>query len=198
MSLKRVHTLYPYSVFRAQIVYKNIAPPDEKWAEGVLCRDSQGNFSIINSKAGGGYAMCPIYLDTLGLASGFRDGDEADIFEGDIISICRFSGDKAAPQAYFTEEGEPIEREVFADIPESCEKLSSFEGVVFMSGGVFFVQFFDDKTGNLNALPLYMFFGFDMLPADGAAVKVIGNMYDDEELFSKTLNLTELSQVYSK
>ena len=82
-----------------------------------------------------------------------------------------------------------ISGQVYADVPEGSEELSQLDGVVFMNGGMFFVQFYDEASKCLNALPLYMFFGFDMLPAVGAAVKVIGNMYDDEELYSETLNL---------
>lgn len=200
MSLKRYHTLYPYSIFRAQIVFKNVAPPDDKWAEGVLCRDSEGTFSIIDRKAGEGvYAMEPVFIDTLGLASGFLDGNKRDIFEGDIIRICRFSGgilpdNKPSEIVSENREDELPERTVFADIPEGAEQLSCLEGIVFMNGGVFFVQFFDETSKTLNAMPLYMFFGFDMLPAEGTAVKVIGNMYDDEELFAKTLRLSEGGQ----
>lgn len=197
MSLKRYHTLYPCSIFRAQIVFKNVAPPDDKWAEGVLCRDHEGNFSIINRKAGDGeYALDPVFIDTLGLASGFKDGGKRDIFEGDIIRICRFFGgnisdNKPAENVSEQQEDEMPERRVFADIPEGAEQLSCLEGVVFMNGGVFFIQFYDEASKALNALPLYMFFGFDMLPAEGAAVKVIGNMYDDEELFARTLRLSD-------
>lgn len=196
MSLKRYHTLYPYSIFRAQIIFKNVAPPEDKWAEGVLCRDSEGAFSIIDRKAGQGvYAMEPVFIDTLGMSSGFMDGNKRDIFEGDIIRICRFSDgipetDKAVENVS-EEQNELPERTVYADIPEGGEELSRIEGVVFMNGGVFYIQFFDETAKALSAMPLYMFFGFDMLPADGAAVKVIGNMYDDEELFSQTLRLSD-------
>lgn len=199
MPLKRYHTLYPYSIFRAQIVFKNVAPPEDKWAEGVLCRDADGTFSIVDRKAGDGvYAMEPVQIDTLGLASGFMDGNKRDIFEGDIIRICRFSdgGENKKPVGVVSEEtGDELpERNVYADIPEGAEELSQIEGVVFMNGGVFCVQFYDDASKTLNAMPLYMFFGFDMLPGEGAAVKVIGNMYDDEELFANTLRLTDNSQ----
>ncbi|MGN0638535.1 MAG: hypothetical protein ACI4J0_09195 [Huintestinicola sp.] len=200
MSLKRYHTLYPYSIFRAQIVFKNVAPPDDKWAEGVLCRDPEGAFSIINRKAGEGvYALDPVFIDTLGMASGFMDGSKRDIFEGDIIRICRFSGGltenvKPAEIVSDEQEDELPERTVYADIPEEAEELSRIEGVVFMNGGTFCVQFYDEASKTLNAMPLYMFFGFDMLPAEGAAVKVIGNMYDDEELFAKTLRLSDNAQ----
>lgn len=199
LSLKRYQTLYPCSIFRAQIVFKNVAPPEDKWAEGVLCRDADGAFSIIDRKAGEGvYAMEPVHIDTLGLASGFMDGNKRDIFEGDIIRICRFSGgvptaDKPSEIVSDTEDELP-ERTVYADIPEGGEELSRIEGVVFMNGGIFCVQFYDDASKTLNAMPLYMFFGFDMLPAEGAAVKVIGNMYDDEELFAKTLRLSDNAQ----
>lgn len=199
MSLKRYHTLYPDSIFRARIIFKNVAPPEDKWAEGVLCRDFEGNFSIVDRKAGECvYAMEPVFIDTLGLASGFMDGNKRDIFEGDIIRICRFSGgapdtDKPA-EIVFDPEDELPERKAYADIPEGGEELSRIEGVVFMSGGVFCVQFYDEASKTLNAMPLYMFFGFDMLPAEGTAVKVIGNMYDDEELFAKTLRLSDNEQ----
>ena len=192
MLLKRYHTIYPQNIFRAQIIFKNVAPSEDKWAEGVLCRDIEGKFSIVNRKVGHGeYALDSVYIDTLGLASGFRDGNEKDIFEGDIIRICRFSGAVAetelpAPDGDDDEELPP--RKVYADVPEGSEELSQLDGVVFMNGGMFFVQFYDEVSKCLNALPLYMFFGFDMLPAVGAAVKVIGNMYDDGELYSKTLN----------
>ncbi len=192
MLLKRYHTIYPQNIFRAQIIFKNVAPSEDKWAEGVLCRDIEGKFSIVNRKVGHGeYALDSVYIDTLGLASGFRDGNEKDIFEGDIIRICRFSGAAAetelpAPDGDDDEELPP--RKVYADVPEGSEELSQLDGVVFMNGGMFFVQFYDEVSKCLNALPLYMFFGFDMLPAVGAAVKVIGNMYDDGELYSKTLN----------
>ena len=196
MSVKRYHTLYPCSIFRARIVFKNIVPPDDKWAEGVLCRDSDGNFSIVNRKAGEGvYALSPVFVDTLGMASGFLDGGKRDIFEGDIIRICRFSGSMTdcfmPPENDSREEEEMPERRVYADVPEGAEMISCFEGVVFMNGGLFYIQFYDDNSGALNAMPLYMFFGYDMLPAPGTAVKVIGNMYDDEELFAKTLRLSD-------
>ena len=86
MMLKRYHTIYPQNIFRAQIIFKNVAPSEDKWAEGVLCRDIEGRFSIVNRKVGHGeYALDSVYIDTLGLASGFKDGNEKDIFEGDII-----------------------------------------------------------------------------------------------------------------
>ncbi|MBQ5333770.1 MAG: hypothetical protein J6K92_11040 [Oscillospiraceae bacterium] len=195
MSLKRFQPLYPYFIFRAQIVFKNVAPPDDHWAVGVLCRDFQGNFSIINKKAGdGAYEMCAISIDTLGLASGFKDGNRSDVFEGDIVRIRRFSQNNG-PELFGKDDNE--RRIIYADVPEGCEMLSSLDGVVFMSGGIFYVQFFDEETGALNALPLYMFFGFDMLPVDGAAVRVIGNIYEDEELYAKTLHLSETGQCCS-
>lgn len=192
MSLKRYHTIYPENIFRAQIIFKNVAPSDEKWAEGVLCRDIEGRFSIVNGKnSHGKYELDPVYIDTLGLASGFLDGNEENIFEGDIIRIRRFSGnaDEISISAGNEDAGELPFRRFFADVPDGAEVLSQLDGVVFMSGGVFFVQFYDDTQGYLNAVPLYMFFGFDMLPAAGTAIKVIGNMYDDDELYSETLNL---------
>lgn len=193
MLLKRYHMIYPQNIFRAQIIFKNVAPSEDKWAEGVLCRDIKGKFSIVNRKVGHGeYALDSVYIDTLGLASGFRDGNEKDIFEGDIIRICRFSG-TAAETEFPVPDGDDDEelppRKVYADVPEGSEELSQLDGVVFMNGGMFFVQFYDEVSKCLNALPLYMFFGFDMLPAVGTAVKVIGNMYDDGELYSETLNL---------
>ncbi|MCI7767156.1 MAG: hypothetical protein MSJ26_04135 [Oscillospiraceae bacterium] len=194
MSLKRFQPLYPYFIFRAQIVFKNVAPPDKPWAVGVLCRDFQGNYSIINKKSDDAYEMCPVCLDTLGLSSGFKDGLRSDIFEGDIVRICRFSAEKIAELPVF--DGNE-RRNIFADVPEGCEMLSSFDGVVFMSGGVFYVQFFDEASSALNAVPLYMFFGYDMLPEDGAAVRVIGNIYEDEELYAKTLHLSETGQCSS-
>lgn len=199
MSLKRYHTLYPYSIFRAQIIFKNVAPSEDKWAEGVLCRDADGAFSIVDRKAGEGiYAMEPVEIDTLGMASGFMDGNKRDIFEGDLVRICRFSdgeeNDELSKIIFGEQEDELPERKVYADIPEGAKELSCLEGVVFMNGGVFCVQFYDDDSKTLNAMPLYMFFGFDMLPAEGAAVKVIGNMYDDEELFAKTLRLSDNAQ----
>lgn len=194
MSLKRFQPLYPYFIFRAKIVFKNVAPPDKLWAVGVLCRDFQSNFSIINKKSDDAYEMCPIFLDTLGLASGFKDGNRSDIFEGDIVRICRFSKDNM-PELFVNDDNE--RRIVFADVPEGCEKLSAFDGVVFMNSGIFYVQFFDEAAGALSAVPLYMFFGFDMLPEDGAAVRVIGNIYEDEELYAKTLHLSETGQCCS-
>lgn len=191
MSLKRYQTLYPYCIFRAKIIYKNVAVPDDAWAEGVLCHDFQGNFSIVNRKAGDGtYSLCSIYLDTLGLACGFLDGNRSDIFEGDIIRIARFSGDVKGETVTDSEEDNDS-RLYYADVPEGCEKLSSFDGVVFMNGGIFYVQHFDEESGMLTADPLYMFFGFDMLPADGTAVRVLGNIYEDEELYAKTLKLSD-------
>lgn len=185
--------MYPDSIFRAQIIFKNVAPPEDKWAEGVLCRDADGAFSIVDRKAGEGvYALEPVQIDTLGMASGFSDGNKRDIFEGDIIRICRFSGAEeidTAENVSSEQEDIPM-RKVYADIPEGEEELSRIEGVVFMNGGAFFVQFYDATAKTLNAVPLYMFFGFDMLPAAGTAVKVIGNMYDDEELFANTLRLS--------
>ena len=52
MMLKRYHTIYPQNIFRAQIIFKNVAPSEDKWAEGVLCRDIDGRFSIVNKKVG--------------------------------------------------------------------------------------------------------------------------------------------------
>lgn len=200
MALKRYHTLYPDSIFRAQIIFKNVAPPEDKWAEGVLCRDPEGKIAIINRKAGEGkYGMVPVFIDTLGLASGFNDGNKRDIFEGDIIRICRFSGGimEEEPSEKIPEEQEDAlpPRRVFADTPTGAQVFSSLEGVVFMNGGAFYIQFFDETAGTLNAMPLYMFFGFDMLPAEGTAIKVIGNMYDDEELYSSALRSKENGQI---
>lgn len=211
MSVERFRIIYPDFVFRAAVNYKNVAPAEDKWAEGVLCIDDKGKFYILNRKTGNGsYGCTNIFLDTLGLASGFLSGDRKDIFEGDIIRISGFV--QPCPEPFCDENGEIIvppvfrydafygaddgeeqyEREVFSEPPLGCEETFSFEGVVFMSGGIFYVQFFDAASCSLNAVPLYMYFGPDMLPAYGVSVKTEGNLYDDEELYSRVLGLSDI------
>lgn len=196
MSVKRYQTLYPDSIFRAQIIFKNVAPSDDKWAEGVLCRDPGGTHFIVGGN-GESYLMQPVYLDTLGMASGFRDGRSIRIFEGDIISVSRFSGicaDESIEEMYamYAEagEGEFKKRTVFADVPDGADEEFNIKGVVFMNGGMFYVQYFSESDNCLTAAPLYPYFGYDMLPAGGMAVKVIGNIYDDEELYSQVLRIS--------
>lgn len=214
MSLIRYQIMYPDCLFRARIIFKNVALPDDRWAEGALCINSTGSYSIINRKCGNGaYSMNDIFIDTLGMASGFNDGLEKDIFEGDIIRIKRFAplpgtlpeekseeeqteednlfepeGD--IPEEENKEDGDEYVRRFYADVPEGYEAVSNLEGVVFMSEGVFYIQYFDFSCGTLSCVPLYMFFGYDMLPGENTAVKVIGNMYDDEELYSKVLGMS--------
>ncbi len=195
MSVKRYKTLYPDSIFRAQIIFKNIAPSDEKWAEGVLCRDADGTHFIVGGNSDA-YLMHPVYIDTLGMASGFKDGRSVRIFEGDIVSVSRFSGicaDESIEEMHemYAAGGEEFKkRTVFADVPDGADEEFNIRGVVFMNGGMFYVQYFSESDNCLTAAPLYPYFGFDMLPAGGMAVKVIGNMYDDEELYSQVLRIS--------
>lgn len=209
MSSERYRIIYPGCVFRAAVNYKNVAPPEDKWAEGALCLSDKGRYYILDRKAGsGGYGCADIFLDTLGLASGFLDGNKKDIFEGDILKITGFippcpepapdrSGEITVPPVFRYEnfyggdgEEKNEEREVFAEPPTDCETVYSFEGVVFMSGGVFWLQYFDRESCSLNAVPLYLYFGSDMLPAYGTAVQTEGNLYDDEELYSRVLGFS--------
>lgn len=195
-------------MFRAQIFTKNVAPPEDIWAEGGLFRDDKGKILILDRKAGDGvYAFSEIDLDTLGACSGYKDGCEKDIFEGDIIRISHFRRelpptetpekqeeapreDEFIPDDYGENESLKIKREIFSEVPEGAEEIFTFCGVVFLSGNVFCVQFFDENMGMLSSAPLYMYFGFDGLPAEGAAVKVIGNLYEDEQLYSEVLHLS--------
>ena len=195
MSVKRYQTLYPDNIFRAQIIFKNIAPSDEKWAEGVLCRDPDGTHFIVGGKSDA-YAMHPVYLDSLGMASGFKDGRGSRIFEGDIVSVSRFLGicaDESIQEMYemYSAGGEEFQkRTVFADVPDGADEDFNIKGVVFMSGGMFYIQYFSESDNCLTAAPLHTYFGFDMLPAGGMAVKVIGNISAHEELYSQVLRLS--------
>lgn len=210
MSAERYRIIYPGCVFRAAVNYKNLVPPEDKWAEGALCLNDKGRYYILDRKAGsGGYGCADIFLDTLGLASGFLDGNRNDIFEGDILKITGFvpqcpepvpdeNGEITVPPVFRyecfygedEEEEEKQEREVFSEPPADCEETFSFEGVVFMSGGVFYLQYFDRESCSLNAVPLYLYFGPDMLPAYATAVQTEGNIYDDEELYSRVLGFS--------
>ncbi len=214
MSMPRYQIIYPDCLFRGIINSKNVAPPDDKWAEGSMCRNDKGALFIINRKAGDGvYGFAEIYLDTLGLCSGFADGEHKDIFEGDIVKVSQFERTVPMPQEPADEEaGEELsdtsegfteidfgsaeeeeeipKREIFADVPIDADVKFSVEGVVYMSGGVFYIQFFDAQSGMLSAMPLAMFFGYDGLPAQNTAVRITGNMYDDEGLYSTVLNLS--------
>ena len=207
VSLSRFQPVCSEYMFRAQLFIKNVAPPEDIWAEGGLFRDDMGRIVILNRKAGDGvYALAEVDLDTLGACSGYKDGCEKDIFEGDIIRISHFrrelppmetpenqeeapAADEFVPEDFGENELPRIKREIFSEMPEGAEEVFTFCGVVFLSGNVFCVQFFDENTGMLGSAPLYMYFGFDGLPAEGAAVKVIGNLYDDEQLYSDVLHL---------
>lgn len=218
MSVPRYQIIYPEYLFRGIVNSKNVAPPDDHWAEGVICRDDSGKLFIINRKAGEGvYGLAEIYTDTLGVSGGFKDGGRHDIFEGDIVRISGFvRGDaendrtdgedtaNAYPDGFapkgFGEDEEPEipEREVFEDVPDGAQAVSELKGVVFMSGGIFYVQFYDEISCTLSAVPLYMYFGCDMLPAENTAVKIIGNLYDDEELYADVLHLNVQSECINK
>lgn len=211
-SLPRYRIIYPDCLFRGVKSCKNVEPPEDKWAEGVVCLSEHGEYYIINRRQGKGvYGFTQFLWDTLGLWSGLSDGEHTDIFEGDILKICRFTPvspekvgeEKAKTDDPFSdfqadvftpmfdeESDEPEEREVFADVPEGALETACVEGVVYMSGGVFYLQYFDENTGGLSCLPLSMYFGFDGLPAPLTAVRVTGNLYDDEELYAKVLHLS--------
>ncbi|MCM1524410.1 MAG: hypothetical protein NC120_08140 [Ruminococcus sp.] len=204
MSLYRYRMVYPESIFRGIVISKNVAPPEDKWAEGALCRDENGNLLILDRKFGdGAYGARSFYFDTLGLGSGFRDGNEKEIFEGDIISVSSFGfmhpmGDDPDSGTDESDESEPSsdeedkqeeKRRIYADVPQFAAVAFTVQGVVFMNGGSFYIQYFDESIGMLNSMPLFPFFGFDMLPAPNNAVKIVGNMYEDEELYSNTLRL---------
>lgn len=206
--MPRFKDMFPGRIFRAQIFSKNVAPLEDKWAEGFLFRSDEGAVIMLNRKAGEGvYGFVNIDLDTLGAASGFFDGCKKDIFEGDILSISCFNreNEPQMPPPVTTTEEEPedgfvpdnfgvseepeYKREYYSDTPEDAEELFSLKGVVFLSGDMFGIQFFDENTGALSALPLYPYFSCDAFPSPCCAVKVIGNMYDDEELYSQVLGL---------
>ncbi len=221
MSLLRFQIIYPNCMFRAVINSKNIAPPEDKWAEGALCCDDRGLFYILNRKAGNNseiskYSCCYIDLDTLGLYSGLSDGSKHNIFEGDILKITCFRpieecekepeetdsedediedpfaiNDLFVPESFEKEDGscDSEERTVYDEVPENCEELFTLEGVVFMYSDAFYIQFFDENMGMLNALPLYIYFSLDGLPYENTAVKVTGNIYDNEELYKRILRL---------
>lgn len=211
MPVQHFRMLYPDCVFRAVINSRNVAPPEDPWAEGSLCIDNYGVVHMINRKLGEDrYYMTEIELDTLGMDSFFCDGEKHDIFEGDIIEITAFSPAENAPEAKpaendadlndysgflemsfgtETEEEKLPEREVFSEVPEGAEILYKVSGAVFMSGGMFYLQYFDETCSCLNAQPLYPYFFYDMLPAPNTAVKVIGNLYDNEDVFEEVLRL---------
>lgn len=216
MSMIRYQMLYPDCAFRANVYSKNIAPPEDKWAEGALCRDPNGILYIIDRKAGEGtYSLAEIDPSTLGLSSCFMDGNKHEIFEGDIIEAVVFvptendeteepepepeqplddytaflspdlSKDKPEPE----EEDEDEERPIFTEAPEGAEITFTIKGVAFMSGGMFYLQYFDENMGCLNAVPLYGYFLYDMLPAPNTAVKILGNLYDNEDVYNEVLHL---------
>lgn len=213
MPVQHFRMLYPDCVFRAVINSRNVAPPEDPWAEGSLCIDNNGVVHMINRKLGEDrYYMAEVELDTLGLDSHFCDGDKHDIFEGDIIEISAFipAENAAEPQPEehetdindysgflemnFGEETEAEEeklpeREVFSEVPEGAEIVYKISGAVFLSNGMFYIQYFDEQLGCLNAQPLYPYFFYDMLPASNTAVKVIGNLYDNNDLFEEVLRL---------
>ncbi len=213
MSLQRYRIIYPDCLFRALKTYKNIEPPEDMWAEGAICAGERGEMYIINRRQGDGvYGFTEFQWDTLGLWSGFADGERTDIFEGDIVKIIQFA--PAAPEQAASEEAEeenpfseyvpdtftpffkeddeedePEEREIYSEVPKDSVEVASVEGVVYMSEGMFYVQYFDENMGCLSALPLYPYFFYDGLPAPFTAVKVEGNLYDDEDLYKQVLHL---------
>lgn len=209
MSVQRYQIIYPNCLFRAKIFSKNVAPPEDDWAEGALC-SCGGEIFIINRRKGeGSYGLDSIHMDTLGLASGFRDGNKTDIFEGDIIRITRYvpvqmneeypqdaeQEENCDPSAFHEsfdddEEEEFKEREVSPDVPEGAEVIMTVDGIVFMCNSVFYIQYFDEQMQMLASMPLGMFFGYDMLPAYDAAVKVVGNIYDNEDEYAKICRLS--------
>lgn len=213
MPVQHFRMLYPDCIFRAVINSRNVAPPDDPWAEGSLCIDNNGVVHMINRKLGEDrYYLSEIELDTLGLDSNFCDGDKHDIFEGDIIEITSFTPSENAsePQTedHYTdindyrsflemnfgaeteeEEDKLPEREVFSEVPKGAKILNKISGAVFLSNGMFCIQYFDEQLGCLNAQPLYPYFFYDMLPAPNTAVKVIGNQYDNKDLFEEVLRL---------
>lgn len=212
MALQKYRILYPDCLFRAVIRCKNIAPPEDKWAEGAICQSENGELFIINRRVGEGvYGFAGYDPETLGLDSCFLDGNKADIFEGDIIRITSFvppaaaddedeqeddenelsgfSGFVAETFGAADEDEQPQERDVFADIPDGAQELSTVSGVVYMNGGAFYLQYYDEGTGCLNALPLALYFMWDNLPAPGIAVKLLGNLYDNEDLYAQVLHL---------
>lgn len=214
MSLQRYRIIYPDCLFRAVKSFKNIEPPEDMWAEGSICVNERGELFIINRRQGEGvYGFTGFEWDTLGLWSGLSDGNRTDIFEGDILKIVQFASsepksdeegeeeeenpfsefvpDTFTPMFEEGDEEEPKERTVYADIPEDAEETSSVEGVVYMSGNMFWLQYFDETAGCLSALPLYPYFGFDGLPAPFTAVKICGNLYDDEGLYKEVLHLSD-------
>lgn len=194
MSVLRFRVMYPDNIFRAVIDIKNVAPPDDLWAEGVLCTDGIGNMYILNRKAGEGvYGCCAVDMQTLGLSSNYKDGGRREIFEGDIITVERFVTDEPFLYPEYDDDGELIipEREVYEYAPLGNDSLMKISGVVFMSGGVFYIQFYDENINALNAVPLYMFFSYDGLPLPDTAVCVTGNMYDNEDEYCRALRLND-------
>lgn len=214
LSLPRYRIIYPDCLFRGVKSCKNVKPPEDKWAEGAICLTENREFYIINRRQGDGvYGFTQFEWDTLGMCSGLADGEHRDIFEGDILKITRFiplktetEEEKKVEDEVFPgyaedvfmpmfgdedddEETPPKEREVFAEPPEGAEVTDCIEGVVYMSGGGFFIQYFDENAGGLSCLPLPGYFGFDGLPLPDTAVKVTGNLYDDEELYAQVLHL---------
>lgn len=192
MSVSRIRTLYSENIFRAQIVCKNVAPPDDKWAEGVLCTDDNGTFYILNRKAGDGvYDCCEVDISFIGLSSGFSDGEGLDIFEGDIVSVDFFETDEVLANPELDENGEWVipERETYIYAPEYEKTIRTICGVAFMSGGVFYIQYFDEDAQMLTAMPLHMLYAYDGKPVPGCAVRIEGNVYDNDELYKQTLKI---------
>ncbi|MGN0666052.1 MAG: YopX family protein [Huintestinicola sp.] len=180
----RLHPLYPGFIFRAAIDFKNVALKADKWAEGPLFRDDLGHIFIFNNKAGNGtYTQDPILTETLGMGSGFCDCNEKEIFEGDIVRFKRF----VRPDADVVTEDD--ERAIYDEVPEGCPILASIEGVAFLQGGVFFVQYYSEELGFLTCLPMGMFFAPDGHPAEDVVANVAGNIYDNEILYEKVLHL---------
>ncbi len=115
-----------------------------------------------------------------------EEGQEGGFIIGDSADMTN-NGDGSFSVSW--QEEEPEEREVFSEIPDDAVEVASVEGVVYMSEGMFYIQYFDKNTGCLSALPLYPYFFYDGLPAPFTAVKVEGNLYDDEDLYKQVLHL---------
>ncbi|MGN0642840.1 MAG: hypothetical protein ACI4JJ_06810 [Huintestinicola sp.] len=209
----RLQALYPGYIFRAVADCKNIAPRDDMWSEGSLFRDDHGNLLIINRKKGDGvYSQDYIRPDTLGMSSGFTCCDGREIFEGDIVRIRRFTkteslggfptADSVLDSMGINDEeyeSEPLRgsdgRIIHSEIPTGYEAAFKVKGVVFLQNGMFYIQYFDKNLNMLTCMPLYIFFGYDALPGDDVVAEVIGNIYDNTELYEKVLHITHSEAV---
>ncbi len=182
--------IYPQYIFRGMVCEKNIAVEENTWTEGAMCLCKDSILRIIDRKDETGHRLYSIDMNTLGAGAGYKDGSGRDIFEGDIIRVKRFEPTpEELEMPEFNEENTDEEiaafrRTVYDDIPDGAELISETQGIVFLSGNCFFMQYRDAQAGVLTAEPFYSIFGYDMLSHPGTAVKIIGNIYENEDIYT--------------